>query len=254
MGNTGLDAPTPEHLDRIVASYAGSRPGYPAAVFDQLRKAHVVGPGVRVLEIGAGTGEATTDLVATGADVTAVEPRPVLAKTLAERVPQARVVVQRLEDLDLAPGSFDAAIGATSLHWLSLDTALPMLHDALRAQGRLAVLRTTFGDASVKTPFRRRVAEIVKSRVEPTADKRGLRPTMRELTESGLFLPVDSWEWPWSIELTAGQIERLFTTFSDWSPAEVAQARAAADDLGGKIVEHYRTWLHVLEKAPGPRA
>lgn len=245
----------PSHFEAMAAAYAGARPDYPAIVFETLRKFEVIGKDKAVLEIGAGTGEATSTLVGAGCRVTAVEPGPRLAGLLAERVPQANVVAGRIEDLDLPACAFDAVLAATAMHWVDLTTTLPQLHRALRPRGRLAVWRTTFGDASVATPFRRRLHEIVSRRaahLNTDADVRGIRPTMRELVATGHFAAHDSWEWPWSIRLTADQIAALFLTFSDWSADEVAQARAAVHDLGGSVVEHYRTILHLLDRVPDP--
>lgn len=245
----------PSHFEAMAAAYAGARPAYPAIVFDTLRKAEVIGKSKAVLEIGAGTGEATRALVDAGCQVTAVEPGPCLAGLLAERVPQASVLAGRIEDVDLPTGAYDAVLAATSMHWVDLAATLPQLHRALRPRGRLAVWRTTFGDASVATPFRRRLHEIVARRsaqVTVDVDVRGIRPTMRELVATGHFTAHDSWEWPWSIRLTADQIAALFLTFSDWSADEVAEARAAVEELGGSVVEHYRTILHLLDRVPDP--
>jgi 16S rRNA (adenine1518-N6/adenine1519-N6)-dimethyltransferase len=53
-----------------------------------------VGPGDRVLEIGPGLGALTTALVATGADVTAVEIDPRLVEVLRETLPEGVRVVE----------------------------------------------------------------------------------------------------------------------------------------------------------------
>ena len=47
-----------------------------------------------------------------------------------------------------------------------LDVVLPKVHRVLVPTGRFLVWRNVFGDASVSTPFRERVAEIVHSRDE----------------------------------------------------------------------------------------
>jgi 16S rRNA A1518/A1519 N6-dimethyltransferase RsmA/KsgA/DIM1 with predicted DNA glycosylase/AP lyase activity len=44
---------------------------------------------------------------------------------------------------------------------------------------------------------------------------------------------------------------RLFSTFSSWTPAEIEAAATAADRCGGRVTEHYRSILHVLEATPG---
>ena len=42
------------HFERMAGDYLDSRPPYPEAVYQTLRAAGVIGPGIRVLEIGAG--------------------------------------------------------------------------------------------------------------------------------------------------------------------------------------------------------
>ena len=77
--------------------------------------------------------------------------------------------------------------------------------------------------------------------------------TMSELAAGGWFEPVSTERWPWSIDLTADQVGRLFRTFSDWSPADAEAAAQAAEDLGGRVTEHYQTVLRLLRRAPRAR-
>ncbi len=127
---------------------------------------------------------------------------------------------------------------------------LPLLHEAIRPAGFLAVCRHLFGDDSVSTPFRDRVQEIVDRRgSEPERPSRpDARPTMGELVEEGWFEAVHSEEWPWSIDLRSEEVRRLFRTFSDWRDHEVEEAVRAADACGGVVTEHYRTSLHVARR------
>jgi SAM-dependent methyltransferase len=137
------------HFERMAAEYATARPPYPRAVFEALAGRGVIGSGVRVVEVGAGSGLATGDLVAAGSHVTALEPGERLARLLRVAVPTATVIVTRLEDADLPDGSFDSAVAATSMHWVDLRVGLPILHRALRPGGWLAVWRSVFGDDAV---------------------------------------------------------------------------------------------------------
>lgn len=238
------------HFERMAAEYAGARPPYPAGLFAALALAAVTGPGRRVLEIGAGTGLATRELVSAGCNVVAIEPGPHLAALLRRAVPAAEVVGTTLEGAHLAPQSFDSAVAATSMHWVDLGVGLPKLHAALRSEGRLAMWRNIFGDETVDTEFRERVHRIVRARGRADAPARGDEPpTMQELAAGGWFVPVETLRWSWSIELTTEQVRRLFSTFSDWRPDEVAAAAEAVDDLGGAITEHYRSVLHLLHRA-----
>ena len=243
------------HFERMAEMYADARPPYPDALYELLEAEGVTGPGRRVLEIGAGTGLATTRLVSDGCEVTAVEPGPTLAAILQARVPSASVVTARLEDAEL-PSGFDSAVSATAMHWVDLEVALPRLHAVLPPGGLLAVWRTVFRDEDRATPFRERVEEIVVRRRGGPRPERGgePRPTVDELAAGGWFVPIRSERWRWQVDLGADQVGRLFRTFSDWTADEAAAAARAADDLGGVVTEHYQTVLHLLARADHPRA
>jgi SAM-dependent methyltransferase len=238
------------HFEQMAAEYADARPPYPEAVFDTLETAGVIGCGLRVLEVGAGSGLATNDLIRRGTEVVALEPGAQLIALLSSRVPGADVLPVRLEDARLPDHSFDSVVAATSMHWVDLSTGSPKMHRALRPDGWLAVWRTIFGDDNFESEFRGRVKQIVSKRDQRDAPSREQRPTMDELAAGGLFAPMRTECWRWSIDLSADQVRRLFLSFSNWSPAEADAAAQAADDLGGLVTEHYQTVLHMLRRAP----
>lgn len=235
------------HFEEMAAEYARARPPYPDVVFETLEQAGVIGPGRRVLEIGAGAGLATGLMLDRGSDVVALEPGRRLAAILSEVAPAADVLVAGLEDAELADADFDSAVAATAMHWVDLSVALPKLHRALRPGGLLAVWRTVFGDDSVETDFRKVVGAIVARRGKsgPAPEP---RPTVDELTTGGWFDHVRTEHWRWSIELDAEEVGRLFATFSDWTTAEAAEAEQAVEDLGGRVTEHHQTVLHVVRR------
>lgn len=238
------------HFERRAREYATSRPPYPPALFELLEAEAVIGPGTRVLEVGAGSGLATRELVKAGSSVVAIEPGRDLATLLAQEHVDVSVIVATLEDAVLPTHLFDSAVAATSMHWVELSTGLPKLHAALREGGWLAVWRTRFSDDSVVTAFRRHVQEIAQARSTPPAVRdRPNSSTMEELTEGGWFEAVSTERWRWSIELDADGIRRLFRSFPEWTDAEVEGVSQAADDLGGVVTEHYQTVLHLLKRS-----
>ena len=240
------------HFDKRAEVYERARPPYPDALWERLRELGVLHDGVRVVEIGAGTGLATGRLVAAGARVTAVEPGHALAKRLQARLPEVDVLVATAEDVDLPEAAFDLAVVATAVHWLDLDVVLPKLHRALVSGGHVAVWRHVFGDPAVRTPFRDRVHAIA-SRRDPAPRRPGpgemeTGEWVRRLTASGHFAARHTAHFRWSIELDSGQVHDLFSTFSDWSEPEVDAAAQAARDLGGAVTEHYVTPLILLDR------
>jgi len=66
--------------------------------------------GGRVLDVGAGTGALTGELVRRGAEVAAAEPSPPFCAALRERFPAVEVREAPAEHLPFADGSFDTAL------------------------------------------------------------------------------------------------------------------------------------------------
>ena len=123
------------------AAYAEHRPDYPPdAVRWCLAPLGRDFGGLRVLDLGAGTGKLTALLARLGADVTAVEPDEAMLAELRRRVPSVRAVSAPAEAIPLADGSVDAVLCAQSLHWFDLSRAVPEIARVLTAGGVLGAL------------------------------------------------------------------------------------------------------------------
>ena len=66
--------------------------------------------GLRVLDVGAGTGALTAELVARGAEVAATDPSPEFVGVLRERLPDLEVEEAPAESLPYGNGVFDLAV------------------------------------------------------------------------------------------------------------------------------------------------
>jgi len=69
-----------------------------------------IGPAQRVLDVGAGTGALTAELLRRGAQVAAVEPSASFAESLERRYPDVDVKAGPAEELPWPDESFDAAL------------------------------------------------------------------------------------------------------------------------------------------------
>lgn len=240
------------HFDRVAEVYHHARPDYPAEVYDLLAAQGVIGPGLKVLEIGAGSGQATAELLRRGCVVDAVEPGPALADTLRERFAGGplTVIEATAEDAELADAAYDSVVAATALHWVDTTVALPRLHAALRPGGRLGVWWAVFGDRESRRPFRLRMDEVARRHgMSDDAVPRPLRTEerMAELEHGGWFGGVAAQVLPWSHEMTPAAVRALFTTFPSWGvdPALLDEVEAAARACGDTLVDDYLAAVYV---------
>lgn len=121
-------------------TYVAGRPGYPPETAAWLRETIGLGPGRRVLELGAGTGKFLPHLLATGADVTALEPVPAMRAELARLNPGVTAIDGTAEHIPLASGSLDAVVCAQSFHWFANAAALAEIRRVLRPGGVLGLI------------------------------------------------------------------------------------------------------------------
>ena len=129
--------------------YDHGRLDYPEALFDILEERCGLVPGCKILEIGAGSGQATRQLLARGAVITAVEPDPALVGLLngsGSDANRLNVHTTTFEDVDLREENFDLGVAATSFGWLEPKTALSKIHAHLRPGGWWAMWWNIFRD------------------------------------------------------------------------------------------------------------
>jgi ubiquinone/menaquinone biosynthesis C-methylase UbiE len=108
-------------FDEDAELYDRARPGYPSEVFDDLAKLAGIGPGCRVLEVGAGTGKATSPLAERGCRITAVElgaDMPAVARRNLAGFESVEIVTADFETWPLPGEPFDAVVSATAFHWI----------------------------------------------------------------------------------------------------------------------------------------
>jgi len=124
-------------------AYAEHRPDYaPAAARWALEPA----PGLRVLDLGAGTGKLTVTLLALGADVVAVEPDPAMLSELRRALPAVRALSGSAEAIPLPEASVDAVLAGNALHWFDMAVAGPEIARVLAPGGILAGLWNVMDD------------------------------------------------------------------------------------------------------------
>ena len=136
-------------------------------LFDAMLAEARIGPGMRVLDVGAGTGDQTlpvAGMVGPTGSVLAVDVSAAMLALLDEDARAAGLtnVETRAGDaraLDLPPASFDAAVSANCLQFVpDPDEALRRIRPALKPGARLAAL---VGSAPERNPMLARAQVIV---------------------------------------------------------------------------------------------
>ena len=145
-------------FETVAAEYERYRPDYPEAALRWAADLLGLEPGVRVLDVGAGTGKLTRGLVALGFDVAAVEPGGPMLEELRRAVPEAEAFEAPAESIPLPAESVGGAFAGQAFHWFDPDRALPELHRVIRPQGGLALLWNWWDE---RDPLQRELGTLV---------------------------------------------------------------------------------------------
>jgi SAM-dependent methyltransferase len=190
-------------------AYERGRPGYPPQAIAWLIDRLSLAPGRRILDVGAGTGKLTRELLASGADLVAVEPVAGMREELGRAVPQARALDGAAEALPVEDATADAIVVAQAFHWFDVPRALAEFHRVLRPAGRFALI---WNRRRLDQPLQHALGEII----DPY---RGATPSHRRgewrgpLAASHLFAPVEELEVPYEQELDVdGVVDRVGST------------------------------------------
>jgi SAM-dependent methyltransferase len=190
-------------------AYERGRPGYPAEAIEWLYRRLDLRAGRTVLDVGAGTGKLTRELVGSGATVLAIEPVPAMRAVLEQVVPAAQALAGSAEALPVPEASVDAIVVAQAFHWFDVPRALAEFHRALRGAGRFALI---WNRRRLDQPLHQQISAIIEPYRGDSPSH--LRGEWREpVASSGLFARVDELEVPCEQVLDAeGLIDRVGST------------------------------------------
>jgi SAM-dependent methyltransferase len=230
-------------------AYERGRPGYPPeAVADVVGE---LGPLRLVLDLAAGTGKLTRELVRHAGRVIAVEPSAAMLAVLRERLPEVEARAGTAEVIPVADGAVDAVFVGEAFHWFRTAQATREIARVLVPGGGLALLwnRARWNDDDL--PWHSEFEALSR----PYGEAAGPFPAGGEmwrdaLEASGLFEPLHSTEvdsvqrtdpggfvaqvasWSWIANLPQDERARF-----------LAQVRELIGDQR-ELVLRYRTEIH----------
>jgi SAM-dependent methyltransferase len=254
-------------FDRIPNDYE-ARPAYPRQVFELLSERGALRHGSLVLEVGAGSGQATLPMLALGAQVIAVEPGVGLARRLIERTEGQRieVIMSTFEDASLSEASFDLVAAATSFHWVDPAVGATKCARVVRDRGFLALWWTLWHDPERPDPFHDalrpilqvKAPHLLRQEATPGAYVRDLAARAAHIEATGAFGPMSHETLNWEAEHDPVSLRRLFATFAPWlALSEPLRSellgdveRLARDDFAGSVRRPYQTVLFLSQRIP----
>ena len=244
-----LQHPDSRSFEQVADLYERARPGYPEEIVAWLVERLDLRGGRTVLDLGAGTGKLTRALVATGAEVIALEPGDEMRAQLQRAVPEARVLAAGAEAIPLPDDSLDAATAGQSFHWFRLDEAVPEVDRVLRPGAGLGLV---WNMRDQDDELQREITDLLAPFVPPGREGEG--PGMTEFfrweafAESPLFERFEEREARFAEELDAEMLVGRISSISfvaaaaDEERARLQEAlRELAAARGGRVDFRYLT-------------
>ena len=151
---------TPATVDRarsfgaVAEAYDRGRPAYPTEAVAWLTG----GEAKVVLELGAGTGKLTRQLVDAGHAVFATDPDEAMLEVLHERVPEVSAKVATAEDIPANDRSVDVVVVAQAFHWFDHEVALPEIARILKPGGHVALV---WNSRDERIPWVRKMGDLL---------------------------------------------------------------------------------------------
>ncbi|HEV2685730.1 MAG TPA: class I SAM-dependent methyltransferase [Actinomycetota bacterium] len=219
-------------FDKAAEVYERARPGYPIEAIDFVVEQLGDGPYV---DVAAGTGKLTRELVARGLDVIAVEPVQGMRRTFASVLPGVPILAGTAESLPFDDHSIGGITAAQAAHWFDAARAVQEFHRVLKPGGRIALLWNARDESF---DWVRRVTEIIdpyeRMHGTPRYKHGAWRPPF---DESPLIKPVGQRRFAYAQPMT---MQGFLDRFNSCSFIAVLDDSAKAEVIG-KLRDLVRT-------------
>jgi SAM-dependent methyltransferase len=233
-------------FDQVPDLYDTVRPSYPQWFFDRLFDLLPSGPAV--LEVGPGTGQATSELLDRTANVTAVEPGHRMATMLRKRFGEFDgfvVVEDRFESAELPLAGFDAVVAATAYHWIEPSRQVARPAELLAPGGVLGIIDLIQVGSSSDLGYFERVQPIYASFQQDRHDwhlptyESAMPAIAAVLSASDRFEQPIVLRCPWDQTYTAAAYRDLLMTYSGTRMMPAAERVSLVDQLIAVVDDEY---------------
>jgi SAM-dependent methyltransferase len=250
-----------ESFGADATQYNRTRPSYPAALVDDCLNGLAHQAGLRVLDVGCGTGIASRLFRDRGGEVLGVE----IDERMAEVARQSGVAVEidAFESWDRRGRSFDLVISGQAWHWVDPSEGASKAADALSPGGRVAL----FWNVGVPAPEVEAAFDEVYDRLAPGLDDYSVmlgafaghrfETAQKGLIETGRFSAPQLRSYPWDVVYTRAEWLDLLPTHSDHRALPqvrleqlLASIGDVIDAMGGSFTMGYQAVLITADLTP----
>jgi SAM-dependent methyltransferase len=246
-------------------AYDRFRPGYPDAVFEDIRRyADLAAGDDRILEIGCGTGRATLQMASWPHRITALEPAEAMADVARLHLAQhdnVEVLTTTFERWEIERTTFGLVLCAQAYHWLDPSTRVDRIADALYAHGTAAILGNVQVTPQDDLPFFERIQDVYREHAPQLAHKGPFREPddlpPHPLEGSSRFVDLEQLGHPWQWTLAAEDYIGLLGTHSGHAALEPdvrerlleGITTLIEEEFDGSVTEHHVALVGLARRA-----
>jgi len=255
----GIDKKRAISFKKKALLYEKMRPGYPKAWISDLRKVTKIDSSSKILEVGSGTGKATSDLVKISKNITCLDPGKEMLEIARRKFPNLTFVNSAFEDFD-SPELYDLIISAMAWHWIDPEAGYKKAASLLTDAGFLSIIRYYHIDPDPEA-FHNRAQHIYEQYNGLTTTKRHTEQIKRidddkEALNNKYFRLLNAIKYKWVANYSIEEYLALRNTYSDhitMNPVlrekmERQLVEFARKEFDGKVTKKYTTVLFIAQK------
>lgn len=251
-------------FSRVITDYEAARPTYPVRLKERIELYSGIQPGAVLLEVGAGTGQATGLFLGGGYSLDLLEVSGEQAQFLRDKYrgyPEITVKQGYFEEYE-TERQYDLIYSATAFHWVRSDIGYPKAWNMLKQGGTLAVFwhmssvtRHVGGVFDGLNAIRRKYMPDADDGFDEAGVERSRQKRIDQIRSGGCFGMPEMHEFTWTDIYDAERYATLINTYSDTQLLDEAVRMKYLDEIrghilnnGGRVEMPQRVMLYLVRK------